>query len=392
MRSIVPSREQKLVSWALWPGLFVACTLLFLSEDADVRPSHAVLAYLLIIVGASASGSHLLGFSLVLAAYAAFHLGIMPPYIEQRYFGSSAWIVLVAFGMVAFAINELVRRWRREAERALQRADEVERLAADREQLLLNAQHAEALREADRLKGALLASISHDLRTPLTAIRALASRPGGPTAHDAEIIQSEAERMSTLVEAVLDWSRVQGGALPIKTEFNTADDLLDASRRASERALEAHPLRVVLPTQGVLAGTFDLVLAVRIVSNLLENAAKYTPSGTAIELIADRFESNMRVTVRDHGAGVPSEELPIIFEPFVRGARSAPDTAGLGLGLAIAREFARAQGGALTVTNAQDGGAEFVLMLPLARVSGDMNRISGSQPRVTAELPVAHAV
>ena len=388
MRSIVPSREQKLVSWVLWPGLFVACTLLFLSEDSDIRPSQAVLAYLLIVVGASASGSHVLGGTLVLATYAAFHWGIMPPYLEQRYFGSSAWIVLVAFGMVAFAINELVRRWRREAERAMQRADEVERLAGEREKLLLDAQHAEALREADRLKGALLASISHDLRTPLTSIRALAGRPGGPTAHDAAIIQAEAERMTTLVESVLDWSRVQGGALPIHREFNTADDLLDAARRAAARALDLHPLRVSLPEHGILAGTFDLVLAVRIVANLLENAAKYTPPGTLIELVADRQGPHLSVSVRDHGGGVAPEELPIIFEPFVRGARSAPETAGLGLGLAIAREFARAQGGDLCAANAAEGGAIFTLTLPLARVSGDMNRISGSQPRVTAEYPV----
>ena len=388
MRSIVPSREQKLVSWVLWPGLFVACTLLFLSDDTDTKPSQAVLAYLLIVVGASASGSHVLGATLVLATYAAFHLGVMPPYIEQRYFGSSSWIVLIAFGMVAFAINELVRRWRREAERAMQRAEEVERLAEDRERLLLGAQHAEALREADRLKGALLASISHDLRTPLTAIRALAARPGGPTLHDAQIIQAEAERMTTLVEAVLDWSRVQGGALPIHREFNTADDLLDAARRASARALEGHQLVVRMPEHGVLAGTFDLVLAVRIVSNLLENAAKYTPVGTVIELTADHAGAELRITVRDHGTGIVASELPVIFEPFVRGALTAPDTAGLGLGLAIAREFARAQGGDLGAANAADGGACFVLTLPLARVSGDMNRISGAHPRATGEIAV----
>ncbi len=388
MRSIVPSREQKLVSWVLWPGLFAACTLLFLSADSDIRPSHAVLAYLLIVVGASASGSHVLGGTLVLATYAAFHLGVMPPYIEQRYFGSSAWVVLVAFGMVAFAINELVRRWRREAERAMQRADEVVRLASDREKLLHDANHAEVLREADRLKGALLASISHDLRTPLTSIRALASRPGGPTAHDAAIIQSEAERMTTLIEAVLDWSRVQGGALPVHMEFNTADDLLDASRRASSAALRDHRLKVTLPAHGILAGTFDLVLSVRIVSNLLENAAKYTPPGTLIELIANRESQALCVHVRDHGPGVPPEELPVIFEPFVRGGRAAPETAGLGLGLAIAREFARAQGGELSVENADGGGARFSLRLSLARVSGELPRISGANSRYSADFPV----
>ena len=388
MRSIVPSREQRVVAWVLWPGLFVACTLLFLSDDAETRPSHAVLAYLLIVVGASTGGSHVLGGVLVLASYAAFHFVVMSPYIEARYFGSSAWIVLVAFALVAFAINELVRRWRGEAERALLRADEVTTLAAERERLLLGAQHAEALREADRLKGALLASISHDLRTPLTSIRALAARPGGPTLHDAEIIQAEAERMTTLVESVLDWSRVQGGALPIHIEFNTAEDLVDAARRASVRSLDGHPLEVRMPPQGVLAGTFDLVLSVRIVTNLLENAAKYTAPGTRIELVTAREGAHLVITVRDHGPGIAANELPVIFEPFVRGSTAAPDTSGLGLGLAIAREFARAQGGELEAANAEGGGAVFVLRLPLARVSGDMARISGSYPHVSAELPV----
>lgn len=387
MRSIVPSREQQVVSWVLWPGLFCAATLTFLG-DPDVRPSQAVLAYLLMVVGASASGSNLLGALLVVASYAAFHFGVMPQFFEARYFGSSAWIILIAFGLVAFAINELVRRWRREAERALQRADEVERLARERERLLLDAQHAEALREADRLKGALFASISHDLRTPLTSIRALASRPGGPTVHDLATIRDEAERMTALVESVLDWSRVQGGALPIRSEFNTADDLLDAARRAALGALEGHPLSVQLPEHGVLAGTFDLVLSVRIVANLLENAAKYTPPGTPIALAASLVDGTMRVTVRDRGPGIAPDELPVIFEPFVRGARHAPETAGLGLGLAIAREFARAQAGGLEARNHPDGGAEFTLILPLARVTGEMQRVSGSNPRISHEQPV----
>lgn len=372
----------------LWPALFGVSTLLFLSESAAIRPSHAALTYLLVVVGATAGGRQPLGLLVVLASYAAFHFGIMPPYIASHYFGEYDWLILVAYGTVALAINGLVSRWRREAERANQRADEVERLAAERERLLLEAQHAEALREADRLKGALLASVSHDLRTPLTAIKALAGRPGGLTPHDARVIEGEADRLGRLLDALLDWSRIQGGALPSRVEFNTADDLLDAARRAAVGAMGQRPVVVRLAGDGVLAGHFDLVLSVRIVSNLLENAGKYAPAAEPVELWAAREGDRLVIGVRDQGPGLPAEEHDRIFEPFARGRSVSPDSAGVGLGLAIAREFARAQGGDLLYVSPPGGGAEFRLLLPLARTSGEIRR---AQPE-PVEQPEGEAI
>lgn len=379
---VKPSGREQLLAWVLWPALFGVSTLLFLSESATIRPSHAALTYLLVVVGATAGGRQPLGLLLVLASYAAFHFGIMPPYMASHYFGEFDWLILVAYGTVAFAISELVSRWRREVERANQRAYEVERLAVERERLLLEAQHAEALREADRLKGALLASVSHDLRTPLTAIKALAGRPGGLTSHDARVIEGEADRLGRLLDAVLDWSRIQGGALPSRVEFNTADDLLDAARRAAEPAMGGRSVVVRIEGDGVLAGQFDLVLSVRIVSNLLENAGKYAPEASSVELWAAREDDERLVIgVRDQGPGLPAEERDRVFEPFARGRSVLPDSPGVGLGLAIAREFARAQGGDLVYIAPPGGGAEFRLLLPLARTSGEHRRVTPANAR-----------
>ena len=385
--------RDQLVAWLLWPALFLASTALFLTESAGVRPSHATLTYLLVVVGATASGKRPLGLLLVIASYAAFHFGVMPSYMASRYFGDYDWLILVAYATVAFAISELVGRWSRAAEHANQRADEIERLAAERERLLLDAQHAEALREADKLKSALLASVSHDLRTPLTAIKALAGRPGGPTPHDARVIEAEADRLGRLLDAVLDWSRIQGGALPSRVEFNTADDLLDAARRAAASALGDRPVHVRIDDEGVLAGHFDLVLSVRIISNLLENAAKYSPASEPVELWAERMDDKLVVGVRDMGAGVPEAERDRVFEPFARGRAVTPDSPGVGLGLAIALQFARAQGGDLVYATSPAGGAEFRLLLPLARASGELSRTGadGGEAGVD-QAPVSGAV
>lgn len=386
------SRREQLVAWLLWPALFVASTVVFLSESATVRPSHAALTYLLVVVGATASGRQPLGLLLVIASYAAFHFGVMPAYMASRYFGDYDWLILVAYGTVAFAISELVGRWSRAAQHANQRADEIERLAGERERLLREAQHAEALREADKLKSALLASVSHDLRTPLTTIKALAGRPGGLTEHDARVIEGEADRLGRIVDAVLDWSRIQVGDLPSRVEFNTADDLLDAARRAAASSLGDRPVHVRIDGDAVLAGHFDLVLSVRIVSNLLENAGKYAPAGEPVELRAERGGDRLVVAVRDHGPGVPEAERERVFEPFARGRSVLPDSAGMGLGLAIARQFARAQGGDVVYVAPPDGGAEFLLLLPLARTSGEMLRPGAERAAPGIAPPPEHDV
>ncbi len=239
-------------------------------------------------------------------------------------------------------------------------------LGVERTRLTAEADRAEVLREADRLKDALIASVSHDLRTPLTTIKALA--------HDlsriddrAIIIEEEADRLNRLVADLLDLSRIQGGALPISIELNPVDDVVGALMQRVSGVLGGRELKVFLDEGGtLLVGRFDFVHALRILVNLVENAHKYSPVPAPIELTVTRLGEELRFAVSDRGPGVAEEERERIFEPFYRPAATAPDVRGTGLGLAISRRLAELQRGSLTYAPRTGGGSTFTLTLPAA--------------------------
>jgi two-component system, OmpR family, sensor histidine kinase KdpD len=240
-------------------------------------------------------------------------------------------------------------------------------LGVERLRLTHEAEHARALREADVLKDALLASVSHDLRTPLTTIKALAHdlRLEG---HDrAATIEEEADRLNRFVADMLDLSRLDGGAFRVTPEINAAEDLVGASLQRAAARLHGHEVRVALDTEvPLLLGRFDLAHSVRIVVNLIENAAKYSPAGSMIDLRVERRGAELLLAVADRGPGVPAGEEERIFQPFYRPSGAPSDVGSAGLGLSIAQRMAEAQGGAVTFEPREGGGSVFTLRLPAA--------------------------
>ncbi len=235
----------------------------------------------------------------------------------------------------------------------------IERLSLERSQ-----ETTEALRRADRLKDALLAAVSHDLRTPLTTIKGIAHEIAEEGNSRAGIIEDEADRLASLVEGLLELSQLDAGAMRVEREVNTVDDLIGVALQRAERVLSGHPVRVRMDDQPLLIGRFDLGHSLRVLVNLLENAAKYAPIGTAIDLAAQRVGEAIEVTVADRGPGIPGAERERIFEAFYRIPGAPPDVRGAGLGLSIARRLARAQGGDLLVAPRDGGGSTFTLRLP----------------------------
>lgn len=238
-------------------------------------------------------------------------------------------------------------------------------LAVERARLEAEAEHMEGLREADRLKDALLASVSHDLRTPLTSIRAAASelRAGGE--EKAAVIVEEADRLNRVVTDLLDLSRAAAGAMPVHAELNAAEDLIGtALQRLNGAASGAADVRVVLPRDGTLpVGRFDFVHALRALTNILENALRHSPEPGSVEIQVEVEQEDLVITVSDRGPGISAEDQPRLFEPFFRSA-SAAGTQGTGLGLAIARRVAEAQGGRVLYRPRPGGGSVFELRLP----------------------------
>ncbi len=239
-------------------------------------------------------------------------------------------------------------------------------LGTERVRLAAELANVEALREADRLKDALLASVSHDLRTPLTTIKALAHELGALGDERSQVIEEQADRLNRLVAGLLDLSRLNAGAMPLHVELNAVDDLLSAALQDTEPRLAGRTLVTDLPSDGaLLVGRFDLSLAIRVLVNLIENAIKYSSPGTTIRLAVRREESKLLVSVSDQGSGVPAGEEERIFTPFYRPSSERPDAGSAGLGLAIARRMAEWQGGAVTYARTSEGSI-FTLTLPAA--------------------------
>jgi two-component system, OmpR family, sensor histidine kinase KdpD len=243
-------------------------------------------------------------------------------------------------------------------------------LALDRVRLVDQARQAALRARTEELRSGLLSSVSHDLRTPLAAITGAATtlRDGaaldpGTRADLAEAICEEAERLERLVANLLDMTRLDSGAVEPRREWVPLVEVIGGALTRLERRMSGRRVAVALPDDLPLV-SLDPVLVEQLFINVLENAARYTPPGTEIELRAACDRGELRVDVADRGPGIPPGDEERVFERFHRGAH--PAVRGAGLGLSIARAIAQVHGGALVAANRPNGGAVFSLTLPLS--------------------------
>jgi two-component system sensor histidine kinase KdpD len=227
--------------------------------------------------------------------------------------------------------------------------------AIERLKLVTAAQEAQLAIESERLRNSLLAALSHDLRTPLTSIigmsevlgRALVQE-GSSQVRQALAITEQSLRSAALVKNLLDMARLQAGAMTLRREWQSLEELAESAIRSVEGALRGHPLRLTLPEElPLLHG--DGVLLERVLANLFENAAKYTPEGTPITLAAWKDDHDIFVEVSDDGPGLPSGDSDL-FQKFSRGTKES-SIPGVGLGLAICQAIVRAHGGEIEACN-----------------------------------------
>ena len=240
------------------------------------------------------------------------------------------------------------------------------------ERLQLAEQNAEARRRMDeeQLRSVLLSSVSHDLRTPLGSITGAASTllAGGelPEATRRELLQSiqeESHRLHRLVTNLLDITRFESGSVQLHLEWLPLEEVVGSALYRMEEALRSRPLTVEVPSDLPLVAV-DPVLLEQLIVNLLDNAVKHTPPGTALEVKAWAVGAQLTLMVGDRGPGLAEGEEERIFDKLVRGAHHGGQP-GSGLGLAICRAIARAHGGRITASNRAQGGAQFLLVLPL---------------------------
>ncbi|HTH99227.1 MAG TPA: sensor histidine kinase KdpD [Stellaceae bacterium] len=242
------------------------------------------------------------------------------------------------------------------------------RLAEDVDRVKLQA-------ETERLRNALLTSVSHDLRTPLaTIIGALTSLKSFGRGYDPatceELVQAgldEAERLNRFVGNLLDMTRLEFGGPKVKRQALDLADIVTSAVGRAGRLLDGHRVVHSLPADLPLIEA-DPVLLEQVLFNLLDNAAKYTPIGTMISIAAYVVDDRMVIDVTDEGAGIPMEALETVFDKFTRLQAGDRRAAGTGLGLPICRGFVEAMGGSIVAANREDRpGAIFTIRLPLAR-------------------------
>ncbi|MET0852788.1 MAG: sensor histidine kinase KdpD [Candidatus Rokuibacteriota bacterium] len=242
-------------------------------------------------------------------------------------------------------------------------------LALERARLAEEAQQAELRIETERLRNSLLSSVSHDLRTPLAAITGASTailesgKPLDSTQRElVESVRDEAERLNRLVHNLLEMTRLESGALQLRRDLHPPEEIIGAALGRLGKRLEGRRLTTRVPPELPLV-PMDDVLIEQVLVNLLDNALKYTPAGSPIEVIATATEHNVTIEVADHGPGLPPGEEEEVFEKFYRGEQLG--ARGAGLGLAICRGIVRAHGGRIWAHNVPGGGVAFLFTLPV---------------------------
>ena len=355
--------------WATWIGVLLLVTVALIAMRSATEQTYVPLTYLLVVLGGSASAGRKLGFTLAIASFLLIDYYLQTPYDHISITKSADLVTLAAYLVTAVVTSHLLHEAQRDRDAALKDADQVKRLAAEHEQMSRETERVRALREGDRMKDFVLASVSHDLRTPLTAIKALAQDEVRTGASRAPEIEEQVDRLTRMVADLLDLSRLRAGKWSFTPELNAAEDVIGAAIRQCA-ALERGDSIVARLDESApaLYGTFDFVQTLRILVNLLENALRFTEGTSTVELAATREGPHLVFTVADRGPGIAESERERVFDAFYRPAGSIADRGRAGIGLAIARSLAVAQRGLLTHHPRDGGGSVFELKLPAADV------------------------
>jgi K+-sensing histidine kinase KdpD len=301
-----------------------------------------------------------------------YNFFFLPPIHNVGIADPQNWIALTAFFITSLAVGQLSARARRRAEEAEAGRIENKRLYEDLQEAFEQASEAEALRRSERLKSALLDAVTHDLRTPLTSIKASATllleegEPGeqGEAFSPAEqkvilrVITDEADRLDRFVEGIVGLARIEAGDMKLSRNWSSPEEIIEAALARAEPLMHRHRLRILVEDELPVIRV-DARAVAEVIYTLIDNATKYAPPETTITVRADRSEGEMiRITVEDEGPGIPSHLRERVFEKFYQARDENADNdrpEGIGMGLSIAKGIVEAHGGRIWIEDGPVG-------------------------------------
>lgn len=350
--------------------------LALLPFRTDITSATVALVLVVVVVGAAIVGGSAAAIATAIAAALTLNVGYIRPYGTLDIADVDRGTELVAFLAVALLVGQLVSRLVRrrtqvsEVSQQVRELDvRVEELRTERSSLARRATRAEALEQIDVQRAALLRSVSHDLRTPLASIRAVATdlRDGVPYDVETRVellttVCDEVDRLDRFVANLLSMSRIEAGV------FEADRQAVDVHEIVADRAKQLAPLlrqvrvRIDIPDDTPLLDA-DYAQLEQVFNNLLANAARHAPANSEVWIAAIRKGAMVHLEVSDQGTGIPEEDAARLFEPFERGTGSRST----GIGLAICRSIVEAHGGLIAVRRTFGGGATFSFTIPVHR-------------------------
>jgi two-component system sensor histidine kinase KdpD len=328
------------------------------------NPTTAALSLLLVVLAVAALWGLAEAIVTSLVAAACFNFFFLPPIGTWTIADPQNWIALFSFLVVSIVASQLSERARRKAREAIAHQQETARLAEV-------AHRAELLRQSEEFKSTVLDALAHELKTPLTSLKASVSAlrfeagVAPPQAELLSIIEEETDRLNRLISEILQMARLEAGKLRLNREPIAAAELIARAVQSSQQLVNGRVLDLRL-APGLPPVSADEDLAQTVLRHLLDNAAKYSAPGEPIVIRAESAEGQVRISVADRGPGLAEEELARVFERHYRGPRTRDAVPGLGIGLAIARDIVAAHGGRIWAESTPREGTTVTFTLPVA--------------------------
>lgn len=385
-----------------WFGYVVAgstvalTTVLLKLIGTHVNSTTVALALLLNVLFIATRWGSLPALVASVMAMLCFNFFFLPPFGTLTIAATDNWIALTAFLLTAVTAGQLSARAKKRAEEAESGRQEIERLYAELRDAFERASHAEALRQSEKLKSALLDAVTHDLRTPLTSIKASITTLLDETKQHSdleepitldresriemmEVIDQESDRLNRFIGGLIELARIEAGELQLRRHWGTVDDIISTALARAENVTRHHLVELQIESELPVVRVDERAVS-EVIYTLIENAAKYSPEGTTIRIIADRSgEDSIRMAVEDEGPGIPGHLRQRVFDKFFR-ARSTSDInahepSGTGMGLAIAKGIVEAHDGEIWIEpRRHKPGTRVVFTLPIGDEDQEQSR------------------